>query len=79
MIFYENVWKSGELSTGWATKWFILNGEWDEWNEEIFGRQITSIKKVIILISPYGSNDLLIRFTHSAVRQLEGKILFNLC
>ncbi len=23
----------------------------------------------IILISPYGSNDLLIRFTHSAVRQ----------
>ena len=25
----------------------------------------------IILISPYGSNDLLIRFTHSAVRQFE--------
>ena len=25
----------------------------------------------IILISPYGSNDLLIRFTHSAVRQFK--------
>ena len=64
---------------GGVTKLFILNGEWDEWSEEIFGRQFTSIKKTIILISPYGSNDLLIRFTHSAVRQLEGKILFNLC
>ena len=30
----------------------------------------------IILISPYGSNDLLIRFTHSAVRQFEDNLLF---
>ena len=37
------------------------------------------LKSTIILISPYGSNDLPIRFTHSAVRQLESKILFNLC
>ena len=29
----------------------------------------------IVLISPYGSNDLLIRFTHSAVRQLERQLL----
>ena len=49
----------------------ISNGEWDEWGEEIFGRQLISIKKTIILISPYGSNDLLIRFTHAAVRQFE--------
>ena len=30
----------------------------------------------IILISPYGSNDLLIRFTHSAVRQFEDNFVF---
>ena len=56
----------------------ISNGEWDEWGEEIFGRQLISIKKTIILISPYGSNDLLIRFTHSAVRQFKDNLLFGL-
>ena len=32
----------------------------------------------IILISPYGSNDLLIRFTHSAVRQFGVIFCFGL-
>ena len=35
-----------------------------------------SIRMSIILISPYGSNDLLIRFTHSAVRQFKIYLLF---
>ena len=32
----------------------------------------------IILISPYGSNDLLIRFTHLAIRQFKDNFLFGL-
>ena len=54
----------------------ILNQNYPKF-QGVFLRQFTSIKSTIILISPYGSNDLLIRFTHSAVRQFKDN--FCLC
>ena len=45
-------------------------------NQGIVLRQLLTIWILIILISPYGSNDLLIRFTHSAVRQFEDNFCF---
>ena len=74
-----------KLSKPWMFFYFSAQGQGDNnrelytsWHWFYIKRQFSSIQTSIILISPYGSNDLLIRFTHSAVRQFKEDFVFAL-